>query len=459
MHRLLLIGCIIFYAGIGRSQNPKIKCYFNHPVNNSVSAGTNAVCLNTAFADTLVAYINRAQQSIDLCIYNYYLTPGDGMDVIATAINNAYNRGVVIRWIGNGSSSNNGWANLNTNIKKLSSPTTQGYGICHNKFIVFDANSSDAVVWTGSFNLTRQQNNYDYNNLLIIQDQPVAMAYYNEFNKMWGGAGISPNLSSSKFGINKTPSAVNTFTVNGTLVEVYFSPRDGAATHLKNAINTANSELFAGIYTFTDTSISNAVKASINQGRSVKMIMDQYSNTYPPYSVLNPLLGSNLKIYSNNTYLYHNKILLVDPLHTTSDPQVCTGSFNWSASADTKNDENLVIIHDAVLANEYYQSLCKNFTDVGGTVCPMVGIEDFDSGLQQMAVYPNPANQIITVKVKNAGEALCALLLDPIGNIIRTNTVVQKDELSMDVSNLPAGLYFVQVFRGDKIITSRLVKQ
>src|SRR5438477_12386393 len=72
------------------SQNSKMKCYFNHPVNTAVSSGTNAVYLNAAFEDTLIAYIKRAQLSIDLCVYNYYLTSGDGMDAIATAINAAY---------------------------------------------------------------------------------------------------------------------------------------------------------------------------------------------------------------------------------------------------------------------------------------------------------------------------------------------------------------------------------
>src|SRR5205085_662923 len=114
----------------------------------------------------------------------------DGMDAIATAVNAAYLRGVTIRWIGNGSSSNNGWANLNAAIKTLSSPTTSGYGISHNKFVIFDVNSPNAsvpVLWTGSYNFSRQQNDNDYNNIIIFQDKPLALAYYAEFNKMWGG--------------------------------------------------------------------------------------------------------------------------------------------------------------------------------------------------------------------------------------------------------------------------------
>jgi hypothetical protein len=69
------------------------------------------------------------------------------------------------------------------------------------------------------------------------------------------------------------------------------------------------------------------------------------------------------------TGLFHSKILVADALIPKSDPQVATGSFNWSTVAETKNDENLIIIHDATVANEYYQSLCKNITDNGGAAC------------------------------------------------------------------------------------------
>src|ERR1700758_2073691 len=72
-----------FYA-----QNPKIKCYFNHPVNTAVSSGTNAIYLNGTLKDTLIAYINRAQYSIDFCIYDFYYTsPSDAILAIATAVN------------------------------------------------------------------------------------------------------------------------------------------------------------------------------------------------------------------------------------------------------------------------------------------------------------------------------------------------------------------------------------
>lgn len=62
------------------------------------------------------------------------------------------------------------------------------------------SNPADAIVWTGSTNWDEEQINSDVNNVIIFQDQTLAQAYTTEFNQMWGGTGLSPNLTNSKFG-------------------------------------------------------------------------------------------------------------------------------------------------------------------------------------------------------------------------------------------------------------------
>jgi hypothetical protein len=365
-----ITACLLLAFHISSAQNSKIKCYFNHPVNNAISTGQNAIYLNGTFPDTIAAYINRAKYTVDIALYNYTSTAGSIVAKLATAVNNAYNRGVIIRWIYDGSSSNTGLSLLNAGIQTFASPINSGY-IMHNKFVVIDANSataSDPFAITGSYNWSTQQTNTDYNNIIIVQDKPVALAYYNEFNKMWGGSGPTPNVGAAVFSTSKTASAQTSFNVNGTTVELYFSPKDNAGTHLQNAINTANDDLFFGIYAFTDNSIANLINTKYNAGINVRGIMDVFSQTYTPYTTLNSVLGSNMIVY-NSTGLYHNKIMIVDAFDSTSDPLVCTGSFNWSLSAETSNDENSIIVHDPFIANQYYQSLCQNFTDFGGIPC------------------------------------------------------------------------------------------
>ena len=119
--------------------------------------------------------------------------------------------------------------------------------------MVIDANSAnlnDPLTMTGSYNFSSAQTTGDHNNIVFIQDKPVALAFYEEFNKMWGGTGPAPNLALSAYGIHKTASSQNVFNVNGTMVEVYFSPVDATGMKLKHVISTANDDIFFGIYTF-----------------------------------------------------------------------------------------------------------------------------------------------------------------------------------------------------------------
>jgi len=374
--KYLILASYIFVAiTTSVAQNPKIKCYFNHPVNNALSTGTNAIYLIGTFPDTIVSYINNAKYSLDFAVYDFTSTAGDSVSIIATAVNNAYKRGIKIRWINNGSSSNKGMSLLNANIKRISSPNGSGYGIMHNKFLVVDVNSpdsNDAYVITGSYNYSVEQTNEDYNNLLIIQNQEVATAYYDQFNQMWGGTDSVPNLTLSAFGTHKTTSAHHYFNVNGTSVDVHFSPKDTCGKYLTAVVNSANNDLTFGIYTFTDNSIANAILSKYNNNVTVRGVEDVLSTTYSPYTTLSGPLGKDFIVYNGGSKsLYHSKNVVVDALMPSSDPQVATGSFNWTNAAENSNDENLIVVHDSIIANQYYQSICNNISVNGGNACMM----------------------------------------------------------------------------------------
>ena len=366
---IYLLFCFVWIQSSAQYANGKIKIYFNRPVDHAVAGNYNAVFLNQTLADTLAAYINRAKYSVDVAQYDYlsYAAVAN----IATAINSAYSRGVTVRWIYNGSSPNSALTSLNSGIKTLASPTTSAYGIMHDKFVIIDANSantSDPIVWTGSADWSQEQIDSDVNNIIIFQDQPLAQAYTAEFNQMWGSTTATPNTTTSKFGPYKTDLGPHTFTIGGSTVELYFSPKDSTNNHILTTINSANSQLFFGVYTFTSTADANAIVARKNAGVYTAGIIDQYSSSYSAAPILSAGLGSMLKTYTQSTSIYHSKFLVVDPCNTSSDPMVLTGSHNWTSSADTKNDENTVIIHNADVANIYYQAFFQNFLDLGGSM-------------------------------------------------------------------------------------------
>ncbi len=53
--------------------------------------------------------------------------------------------------------------------------------------------------------------------------------------------------------------------------------------------------------------------------------------------------------------------MIVDQAFPDADPLVLTGCHNWSNSADSRNDENTLIIHDSTIANIYYQEFYERF--------------------------------------------------------------------------------------------------
>ncbi len=437
------------------AQTQKIKVYFNHPVNSSVSSGVNAVYLDETIDDTLIAYINRAHYSIDVAVYNYIQS--GNMSNIAAAINHAYLNGVNIRWIYNGSSSNSGVALLDSGIHTLGSPTGGSYNIMHNKFMIIDANSvnpNDPIVWTGSCNWDVEQVDSDVNNVIIFQDSSFAHAYTAEFNQMWGSTGLVPNAAQSKFGHFKTDITQHIFNIGGTTVEQYFSPSDHTNSHILDAISSANDDLYFGVYTFTEVPEADSIVSKIqNQHVYTAGIIDRFSKSYAAYPILNPVMTNALKVYSQSTSIYHCKMLIADPCSPNSDPLVETGSHNWTESADTKNDENTVIIHNDTIANIYYQSFYQNFLDLGGILisCPVSppANEINDSSLN---IYPNPANESVTIKTKQSQFTIYNLLGEDMGN-----WQLSEGENKIETLHFPEGIYFLSINNNGIISNKKLI--
>jgi phosphatidylserine/phosphatidylglycerophosphate/cardiolipin synthase-like enzyme len=339
-----------------------IKVYFNTPVDHSVSKGANAVYLNKAIDDTLIAYINRVKESIDFTIYNFN---NSNISNISAALNNAHKRGVKVRIISCGTAKNLGVNDLDSDVPRLESPEFRD-GIMHNKFVVFDAHSSDPnvpLVWTGATNFTDGQINKDPNNVIIIQDQSLAKAYELEFNEMWGSETTMPNATKAMYGAFKKDNTPHEFIIGGKRVECYFSPSDGTNQKIIDALKTANNDLSIATMLLTRSDIAYAIRDAKNAGVVVNVLTnDKGGNTDLVNDILTSALGTQHYVFDDYVEgIMHHKYAVIDQNKLDSDPMVITGSHNWSASANDRNDENTLIIHDATLANIYYQQFVWNF--------------------------------------------------------------------------------------------------
>lgn len=353
-----------------------IKVYFNTAVDHTYSSGTNAIQLPSAIDDTLISYIDRAKYSIDLTMYNFNNT---GISNVSNALKAAANRGVVVRVIGCGTTANLGIDELaGSNVHVLVGPNSSSRtGIMHNKFILFDTESSDAndpLVWTGATNLTDGQINIDANNVVIIQDQSLARAYKIEFEEMWGSNAPSPNSTRSRFGFTKKNNTPHEFLINGKRIECYFSPTDGVNSRIVQNINTASHDLSIATMLMTRNEMADAIAARSSAGVAVNVLTNSESNNGATVNtILEAALGTHYTFDDVTNGIMHNKYMVVDQDAVSSDPLVLTGSHNWSAAADNDNDENTLVIHDATIANIYYQNFVKRFVENDGVLFELTG--------------------------------------------------------------------------------------
>ena len=439
-----------------------IEVYFNHPVDTNYSQIQNAVNLSNTLDDKLITFINACQSTLDIAIYNSSSPTADAG--IAGAINAAYNRGVQVRVIYDGSTGGNMIVWLNTNIPKVASPNTSSYGIMHNKFVIFDANSSDPnkpYVWTGSTNWTVAQiDGPDRNSAIVIQDQALALGYTIEFQEMWGSTTMTPDALASKFGPYKLDNTPHTYLIGGKTINSYFSPSDNTNSKIIATINTANTDIDIATMLITRSDITTALFNKYNGGlTNVNVVVDSQNPTNNQISILQGGLLPNHAVVYTNSGILHHKFMVVDNFNSASDPLVLLGSHNWSSSAENKNDENTLIVHDLNIANQYYQAFAYLYQDAGGVIT--VPLTTSDVQHTAFALYPNPTTGELHLQVADASavEDVTVTVYDAQGKSVYQHLYNQLTQESFSIANQAAGLYFVAVQAGNKSAQFKVIKR
>ncbi len=418
------------YYSTASTSSGNITVYFTKSVDNSVSSGTNSIGLFGATDDTIKAYIDRVQSTLDIAMYNTNST------FVVAAVNAAKARGVQVRWIAEGSNANTALDGLDPSIPVLYRTDGLGSGM-HNKFFIADVDDPQhAMVMGGSCNWTTQSFFEDYNNILFIQDQALARCYTAEFNEMWGGSGPQPVPASSLFGPDKTDNTPHLFNVGGKRVESYFSPSDGVADRIVDLLDHAQSSVQLALYVFTDNDLGDAVLAAFE--RPGMTVQGDVEDVYSSGSEFNYLVGQGIDLHSHldEPGLLHHKYAILDQA-VGPDPLVETGSHNWTSSASTVNDENSLVIHDATVANLFYQEWYARH--YGPTAVAEV------HGTNSLLAWPVPANNLLNVRTAENGIAVLELT-DATGRVMYRSEV--SGSITINVGNYAAGMYTLTCIQG-----------
>jgi phosphatidylserine/phosphatidylglycerophosphate/cardiolipin synthase-like enzyme len=416
------------YATVSNSSGD-IHAYFVGSVDHSVATDELAISTGTNTNDTIAAWITSAQHTLEIAAYNLNNV------VIEDAINTAAANGVQIRYIYEGGNANIGVGNLNSSIPLHYRSDGEGSGM-HNKFVVGDADYPEsAFVLTGSTNFTTANLNTDRNNVIVIEDQSLAKGYRLEFNEMWGSDGMVADVTNSKFGPEKTINTPLKYIVGGSPIEVYFSPTDGTTSAIRETIESVDYSMFFALLSFTRDDLAAAVIAETSFFVTPVGAIEQVSGTGTEFD---NLLDAGVEVYSHASISgsLHHKYAVVDHVEPLSDPTVVTGSHNWSSTAENTNDENTLMVHDATVANLYYQEFMGLLTSMG-----VIAVEDLDGEIA-LAVYPNPARDIVQIEIS---EKL-------VGEIISINDITGRESMQLNcnelrlniyVSGLTPGIYFL----------------
>ncbi|MGD1044307.1 MAG: phospholipase D-like domain-containing protein [Bacteroidota bacterium] len=447
-----------------------MNVYFNHSVNTALANGENAQ--NVDISSKIINRISAAKYSVDAALYSFSGTVGTS---VAAALVAAKNRGVAVRMIGEADNLNTGtppWSAFNANgipnIVDTYDAVNAGAGLMHDKFFVIDVQdpASDTTSWviTGSWNSTDDGNINDAQNVIEIQDKALANAYTIEFNEMWGSSTATPSAANSRFGARKLDNTPHYFIIQGTPVELYFSPSDGTTSKIIKTLTKAVYNVNFCLLTLTRNDIANVLIAKEKAGLHIHGVM---SNKTDQGSVFDALKNSGVDVYLKNNSdvsgFLHHKYGIVDAGTNAPAQYVITGSHNWTSSAENVNNENALIINSPRLANLYLQEFSNRYTAAGGSDV-LLGVKEVQKNIPQFydlsQNYPNPFNPTTNIQFQIPISGLVSIkVFDILGRevAILMNEVksVGIYQITWNASTLPSGVYFYRVQTG----TSTSVKK
>jgi phosphatidylserine/phosphatidylglycerophosphate/cardiolipin synthase-like enzyme len=264
------------------------------------------------------------------------------LETVAQALVAAHDRGVRVRFV---TDTDTVGEPAVSRLAEAEIPVVEDQrgAIMHDKFVVVDR----AILWTGSWNLTRNGTTRNDNNAVRIVLAALAQNYEVEFEEMFVDRAFGPTSPAD------TPHPQLSFTPPGgresVHFETYFAPEDQVADQILALVGGAQQSIRFLAYSFTDDRLGEAILAQAHAGRVVQGVLetrgaDTPYSEYQRLSRARPLVDVRL---DGNPYLMHHKVLILD------SEIVIVGSYNFTESANEANDENVLVIHDTEVAALY----------------------------------------------------------------------------------------------------------
>jgi phosphatidylserine/phosphatidylglycerophosphate/cardiolipin synthase-like enzyme len=321
---------IPFRSGLG-FRAPWFELYFIDPTSPFAQREVGSV------DDLVSASIIAARQSVDVALKAL------SVESITRALIAVTHRGIPVRVVTE-TDSLTGRSNFQT-LKDagISVIDDQQPGLMNNKFIVID----HSQVWTGSVDYNVSGVFREYNAVVRVSSPEIAADYTKEFDEMF------VNNQFGRLVVPETPYP--SVTIQGTQVEVLFSPDDFVVDRLSALLGGAQQSIYFLAYSFGSNDLGNIIREKAAQGVVVGGVLESdqvNSEAANPNQVeeLNLFRKAGLDIrLDGNTEVMNHKIMIID------GRIVVMGSYDFTNRAENENDENVLIIHDEKIAQKFME--------------------------------------------------------------------------------------------------------
>ncbi len=147
-----------------------------------------------------------------------------------------------------------------------------------------------------------------------------------------------------------SPSWAEAFSPSASY-SVCFTPGQNCEAKIVEQLDQAQHTILVQAYSFTSLPILSALVVAKDRGVRIRVILDKSQYQKNRYSSATFLDNHGIGVWVDaQPAIAHNKVMVID------DKIVMTGSFNFTKAAQHKNAENLLIIHDPILAKTYIEN-------------------------------------------------------------------------------------------------------
>ncbi|MBR6091147.1 MAG: hypothetical protein IKP86_14505 [Anaerolineaceae bacterium] len=325
---LTALSMIILCLSAGAVFADQLEIYFNDPYHNQK---------DRSIQNMILADIKGAEKTIDVATYNYTDTK------TAQALIDAVHRGVKVRLVVDEDNYNKKVVD-DLRDGGVAVISAQSNGLMHAKYIIVDGK----IVISGSANMTLASFSYDNNFMIRMESEEAAKVFTAEFEEMYLDLIFGEESP-------RTKAASSIKLDDGTTVYIRFSPEDGIDDMIESLIGAASESVYMLTYSFASRDIAERLQAADKDGLDVIVICEDSKAYTDGGGQCGPLSEAGLAVYVDGypDTLMHEKVIILD------NSVVIAGSYNFTRSADKRNDEQILVIQSRDVADQFLAEFDK----------------------------------------------------------------------------------------------------